>query len=231
LHAVFALAERREYRVGNPVRLAKTQKIDRRRPVMLTAAQYDALLHECEANPMLHTYALVLGEAGLRCDSEALWLQWPDIHFDDGYLEIDSGRGYHRTKSGQSRRVPMSPRLAAALRDHAAQFRLGGGPWLFSHGHAERAAGNRIARLRVSFMAAARRAGLPNGFHGHDLRHRAVTLLVEAGTSVTDVQAFAGHADVKTTMRYFRASGQHVDRIRQLWSAPSAGALQAVSAR
>jgi len=216
LHAIFPLAERREYRPGNPVRLAKSPKADAHNPVILTADQYEALLRECERNPMLALYALVLGEAGLRCESEALWLQWPDMK--DGFLEIVSGRNEHRTKSGKSRRVPLSPRLAAALRSHAAQFRLGGGPWIFSHGHGEKAAGNRIQKMRASFRAAAMRAGLPTGFHAHDLRHRAITLLVEAGVSPTDVQAFAGHADIAMTMGYFHAMGQHVARIREVWN-------------
>lgn len=216
LYAIFSLAERREYRPGNPVRLAKSPNADARQAVILTADQYDALLRECERSPMLWFYALVLGEAGLRCESEALWLQWADVK--DGFLEIVSGRQGHRTKSGKSRRVPLSPRLAAALRSHAAQFRLGGGPWIFSHGHTEKAAGDRIQQLRPSFNAAAKRAGLPVGFHAHDLRHRAITLLVEAGISPTDVQAFAGHADIATTMGYFHASGQHVGRIQQMWT-------------
>lgn len=182
-------------------------------------------MRECERNPMMALYALVLGEAGLRCESEALWLQWPDVK--DGLLEIVSRRNEHRTKRRKSRRVPLWPRLAVALRLHAAQFRLSGGPWIFSHGHGEKAAGNRIQKMRASFKPAANRAGLPAGFHARDLRHRAIKLLVEAGLSPTDVQAFGGHAGIATTMGYFHATGKHVARIREVWN--SGQALQRIA--
>ena len=41
---------------------------------------------------MLHTYVLTLGETGVRCDSEALWLRWEDIDFERGLLTVESVR-------------------------------------------------------------------------------------------------------------------------------------------
>ena len=41
--------------------------------------------------------------------------------------------------------------------------------------------------------------------HPHDLRHAFVTLSLDAGASLRDVQDAAGHADPRTTRRYDRA--------------------------
>ena len=38
--------------------------------------------------------------------------------------------------------------------------------------------------------------------HPHDLRHAFVTLSLDAGASLRDVQDAAGHADPRTTRRY-----------------------------
>ena len=41
--------------------------------------------------------------------------------------------------------------------------------------------------------------------HPHDLRHAFVTLSLDTGASLRDVQDAAGHADPRTTRRYDRA--------------------------
>jgi integrase/recombinase XerD len=44
-----------------------------------------------------------------------------------------------------------------------------------------------------------------NSLHPHDLRHAFVTLSLDAGASLRDVQDAAGHADPRTTRRYDRS--------------------------
>jgi site-specific recombinase XerD len=53
----------------------------------------------------------------------------------------------------------------------------------------------------------ARRSGpaKADSLHPHDLRHAFVTLSLDAGASLRDVQDAAGHADPRTTRRYDRA--------------------------
>ncbi len=62
--------------------------------------------------------------------------------------------------------------------------------------------------LRRRYVAAQKRAGLrPIRFH--DLRHTFGTLAVRGAESIVELQAWMGHADVKTTMRYTHYREQH----------------------
>jgi integrase len=124
LHNVFAFGETLEVVTSNPVPKTRVPKGDSREPVILSADQYEALLDACEGRPFLKLFVLILGETGVRCESEALWLRWEDVDLDRGLLNVESVRKGRRTKSGKSRRVPITPRLAAALRDHMAAYRL-----------------------------------------------------------------------------------------------------------
>ena len=65
---------------------------------------------------------------------------------------------------------------------------------------------DRVAAWRL-VRKLARRAvpAKANSLHPHDLRHAFVTLSLDAGASLRDVQDAAGHADPRTTRRYDRA--------------------------
>lgn len=56
----------------------------------------------------------------------------------------------------------------------------------------------------------ARDAAVPHfaRVHPHALRHTAVTLALDSGANLVDVQDMAGHADPRTTRRYDRARGR-----------------------
>jgi integrase len=217
LHRLFALADRLEYRDGNPVARTRPPKSDARTPVILDPDQYEALLAACADRPMLTLYVLVLGEAGLRCESEALRLRWEDVDLEGGFLHVVSGRGGHRTKSGKGRAVPMTPRLRQAMRAHFAAYRLAGypsarSPWVFHHvaTRSRHRAGERIGSLRAGFAAAATRAKLPEELHQHDLRHRRVTSWLAAGANPVHVKEALGHSDLRTTMQYTHLLKEHL---------------------
>jgi integrase/recombinase XerC len=209
LHAVFAFAEELELREGNPVSKVTSPRADKRTPVILDSEQYESLLTACEGRPMLSLYVTTLGEAGVRCDSEALHLRWEDVDLEEGFLWIASGRDGHRTKSGKGRWVPMTSRLRQAMRDHFARFRFATydgqpTPWIFHHLTTRRraGAGQRVQVLRRAFESAVARAKLPTALHQHDLRHRRVTTWLAAGGDAVKVKEAMGHADLRTTMHY-----------------------------
>lgn len=207
LHGIFALAERREYIAGNPVKRTDALRVDKHEPIILDDDEYERLLKACASSPMLSLYVLVLGETGMRCDSEALHLRFEDVNLEGRYVRVVSGREGHRTKTGQSREIRMSARLVSAMRDYFAGNRLGAlSPYIFHSGDA------RLMRLRRSFKSAAKRAKLSAAFRQHDLRHRWVTLRANAGEPITDVQYEAGHAQIATTMLYYKQTPVHLRR-------------------
>lgn len=209
LHIVFAYAEQLEIVKANPVAKTDPPTGDKREPIILNAKQYEELLCACDDRPMLRLYVLVLGETGVRCDSEGLWLRWSDIDLERGLLNIESVRKGRRTKSGKSRRVPMTPRLRQAFRDHMARYRFKQyrgerTEWVFHHEldrrHAK--AGTRLGSLRRAFYGAVKRAKLPSDLNQHDLRHRRVTVWLAEGKPAHIVQKAMGHADLRTTLGY-----------------------------
>lgn len=211
LHRIFEHAEGMEYREGNPVARKKGEKpkYDGRSPVILDANQYERLLLKCGDRDILRAYILTLGETGERCESEALWMRWEDVDIADGFLRVVSGRNGHRTKSGKSRWVPMTPRLRKAMQEHFARYRLAiydgkRTPWVFHHTQTRRhhRAGERIRSLYSAFKNAAKRAKLPTELVQHDLRHRRVTTWLADGKDVVKVKEAVGHSDLRTTMLY-----------------------------
>ncbi|HEX6077269.1 MAG TPA: site-specific integrase [Micromonosporaceae bacterium] len=53
---------------------------------------------------------------------------------------------------------------------------------------------------RSWFDQVVKRAGLPKGFHPHELRHTAASLAVSAGANVKAVQRMLGHAKASMTL-------------------------------
>lgn len=231
LHRIFALADQLELREGNPVARVAAPKSDSREIVMLDDAQYERLVAQCDGRPMLRLYVLVLAEAGLRCESEALRLQWDDVDLKEGFLRVTTGREGHRTKSGKGRWVPMTPRLAEAMREHFAAYRLATyakgerTSWVFHHSSSRTnaVAGQRIGSLRHAFTSAAKRAKLPPGLHQHDLRHRRVTTWLAGGANPVHVKEAMGHSDLRTTMIYTHLVKDHLRSLVAPTAPPAAG--------
>ena len=205
LHAVFAWADRLEMREGNPVERVPAPKVQPRNAVILTEPQYSALVTAC-TDPFVQLYVIVVAEGGLRNESEALWLRWEDVDFEAGFLHVGAT---HATKTGRDRHVPLSPRLATALKQHFARFRFAAydgepTPWLFHHvdSSARQRAGGRIGSLRRAVKLAATGAKLPPTFRLYDLRHRRATTLLAKGHNMALVQKLMGHANVRTTQLY-----------------------------
>jgi integrase/recombinase XerD len=68
-------------------------------------------------------------------------------------------------------------------------------------------AGRRMTAYNVQYLVAvlARDAGIEVHLTPHGLRHSAITIGLDAGVSLRDMQDFARHADPKTTRRYDRS--------------------------
>jgi integrase len=149
---------------------------------------------------------LLCGDAGLR-RAEVAGLWWEDISFKTNQLEVKrqlEGGRYLTPKSGKPRIVPLTARLAKALRDYRhlrskhVLVRKDNTPWTasafkwWSHKMYEAAALPRF----VGQDPAHPKKPL------HALRHTFCSILADRGCPITTLKELAGHSDVRTTMRY-----------------------------
>jgi integrase/recombinase XerD len=102
--------------------------------------------------------------------------------------------------------VPLPPAAGRAI-DRAIGARTGGPILLNSRGTRmdRHAATHRLRSLATAAGVRIARA------HPHMLRHTFVTIMLDAGADLRDVQIAARHADPRTTMRYDRAR-KNLDR-------------------
>ncbi len=100
--------------------------------------------------------------------------------------------------------VPLAPRTGAAI-DAYLDGRTEG-PLLIGELHGRGTTG-RLSVAGAAYMVrrTARAAGVDKRLSPHSLRHAFVTIALEAGVPLHDVQDAAGHADPRTTERYNRA--------------------------
>lgn len=132
----------------------------------------------------------VLIDTGVRCGE--LWnLCWEDVSFAEGVMLVygEEGKG---TKGGKCRSVFMTKRVENILRARHGMnlrkpFDIGGN-----------------ARLRKAWDKARGQMGLAGdkNFTPHVCRHTCASRLVRAGTTIPVVQAWLGHSNIQTTMRY-----------------------------
>lgn len=142
-----------------------------------------------------HALACLLALNGLRI-TETLRADVTDLGHERGHRTLKL-----RRKGSKRQTIALAPRTAdaidAMLNDREA------GP-LFATRTGRRM--DRHAALKV-IRRLARTAGIEHAVSPHSLRHGFVTLALDAGVPLRDVQDAAGHADPRTTRRYDR--GRH----------------------
>ena len=180
---------------------------------------YERLVEAAEGvDPNAYLIVLLGAEAGLRC-GEMMALEWLDVDLGKRQLRIcqSEWRGQvTSTKGERLRYVPMTKRLAAALRDHR---HLRSARVLVDRG---RTLSQKMIQDRVRW--ASRRAGLER--QGvHILRHTFCSHLAMKGAPARAIQELAGHADLSTTQRYMRLSPAALEGAIRLLDAPAGGEM------
>jgi integrase len=156
---------------------------------------------------------------GLR-QGELLALGWRDVDFERRVVRVHrtykSGNGVDTPKSGRGRAVPMADEVAQALarlsererftEDDDLVFR---GP----RGHVN------AQKLGYRYKAALKQAGLRR-LRFHDLRHTFGTIAINRA-DIVQVQAWMGHADIKTTQRYlhYKSRGDEAELLSSAFAA------------
>jgi site-specific recombinase XerD len=192
-----------KYAVGEDV-IARNPVANVRRPKVgadtvstgLDKDELTALIRSAtDDSPRSLALVLLLGLNGLRI-SEALGGDVTDLSSERGHRVLRIKR-----KGGKTATVPLAPRTAEAVETYVGNRTTGplfvtatGARWHRSEAWRTL---RRLAKRAVPEKEAT--------IHPHDLRHAFVTLSLDAGASLRDVQDAAGHADPRTTRRYDRA--------------------------
>lgn len=155
--------------------------------------QVNAIL--AAADEPLKTWILVLALTGMRV-GELRQLRPADVDVSGNWVHIHSRPGA-RTKTRRSRKVPLHPRLRAALEP----LPQSGDAWFFTARPSRKypGGGNWINPKRVNdqFVRLLGTLGLPTGraagFVVHSLRHYVETFTVNAGVPQRVIDAWLGH--------------------------------------
>lgn len=184
---------------NNPVDKVRVRADPPRHHIYLTPTQVRALLEHLTPHYRLLTETLVA--TGIRI-GEAAELRVKDLDLERGRIQVARGWADGEVSAPKSRRTRSVPVPAALLAQLAAAVEGKGRDELVLTGPN----GARIDRrnyMRRHLEPAAARAGLPEGFRTHDLRHTFASLAISAGANVKVVQNAMGHASADITLRVY----------------------------
>jgi integrase len=161
-----------------------------------------------------HTAAAIatLAFAGLRAGEMQRLQTKNDIDLRRGWIAVCSRDGLE-TKTRQSRRIPIHPRLKSYLK----QIAPSSGPWLFTDPGTDGAPIN-IRKLNAEFQAVAKQFGMnvgrkQLGYTLHSLRHFFETFCVNARIPQRVVDQWMGHTgDRSMAAMYYQLSPDESQR-------------------
>ena len=184
-------------------------RYDETLPTIYTREQIKDIL--AAADPYMRLVIGLALKCGLR-DQEIVHLEWPDIHRPDRVLRVSSKPRYDfRVKDSEERDVPVPDDLMVELeRWHAKHPR--------TRLLLETKKGIPNRKMLRMLKRLAKREGLNcnrcdgcNAALGecqewtlHKFRRTYCTTLLRSGLDLRTVQAYMGHADLASTMRYLR---------------------------
>ena len=162
----------------------------------LRPAEEKALLKACgtHSNPMLLWIVKVALYTGMR-QSEIQTLVLEQVDLKRRVLRLSE------TKNGSSRTVPLTKRALTVMRAAVKNPVRPDETNLVFFGEPGRDGQRRGYDFKPAWFAAVRAAGLKN-FRFHDLRHEAVSRLVEGGLSDQETATISGHKSMQMLRRY-----------------------------
>ena len=166
-------------------------KKEKRLPRYITPEQFADLL-SATTSKKHQLIMLVFYATGLRL-SEARYLKWEHIHFDEGIIIVVSGKG------SKDRIAILPTDLSDQLQSYRKTLRANQ-VYVFEG----KTMGKAIAPKTVqwAFKRARKKAGLPEWVTAHVLRHSYATSCLKNGTNLLSLQTLLGHKKLSTTTRY-----------------------------
>jgi integrase len=208
LHAMCRKALEWEMVARDPLAGHKLEKADNRRTRFIEDAEFYRLVNE--AHPDLAPILMMARYTGMR-QGEILHLRWADVDLHRGFAHLS------RTKSGDSRTVPLSTEIIEMLSKTPLSERQG---YIFRHVSRDPTRAIKVPSdgsvplkrdgwLKEEFDKAVRRAELAD-FRFHDLRHTWASHAAMRGVDIQTIAAILGHKTIRMTQRYSHLSSPHL---------------------
>ncbi len=170
---------------------------------VLTREELELFHDTCKTLVPEHSvFFTMAAKTGMRL-GELLALRWDDVDFNSNFLWVK--RSYRRgiftkPKNGKSRRVDMTPKLKAVLKQHLLKekkecFSLGVEPELVFNRYGSVIEQNYIRRV---FKRVLKKAGLRD-IKLHGLRHGYASILLSEGANLFYVSKQLGHSGINIT--------------------------------
>ncbi len=176
-------------KLENPVLKIRKPKPPPGRSRRLTQAEEFKLLRAAARHSNPHFYPIVVMALETACrQGELLNAQWEHVNWEKRTLHLPI------TKNGDARDVPLSRKAYSILHDHLPRKTEGRIFDMYcSHG------------IKSSWRVFVRSIGLKD-FHFHDLRHCAISSLLERGLNTIEVASISGHRSMQMLKRYAHLS-------------------------
>jgi len=200
---LFSKATEWEYLRESPAKLVKWIKTGKGSLRCLSREEAEAFIEASKLSQNHHFYPIVVVAlyTGMR-RGEILRLQWQDVDFKSGKIQVVSRDGGY-TKNYESRSIPMNESLKEVLKKHPRRL---DSPYVFCNEK-----GEPFKDVDTSFANALKKSAVPH-FRFHDLRHTFASWLVMGGVDIRTVQELLGHKDLRMTMRYAHLAPDHMKR-------------------
>lgn len=192
----------------NPWQGMKTKKHGGRNTVI---SDDDLISLLAVANEWMRAMILLAVDSGMRA-SEARDLEWEEVDLQRGLFSLPA----ERTKTRTARRGWMSDRAIDAIR---LMPRLLGCPYVFPNPATGKPYKDTYVRqVFRNFCAEAHVRAAPGDtrLHYHDLRHSAVTRMVQAGAHPQTAQRSVGHETAAQNWKYTHLGDTDLLELKQL---------------
>lgn len=204
LASILKKAVENDYLHASPFSKLKRPKAKKKNKVVpMTFTQVEKL---ASLLPKQYRIIVWIGYYTAMRPSEALGLTWEQLDFRTNQIVIDRqisrDRNFIHEPEGlkteaSERTIGFAKDLQKLIRDHVDEFGLGpdglilksrtGNAWRY-HDAAE------------MFRVAAKAVGLKPGEGMHQLRHTCVSVLIQSGANIKQIQAWVGHSSITETM-------------------------------
>jgi len=206
----------------NPLATVGHLAEDNERMWVLTEAEEEKLLQECEKSPQRRKYLRALVELALNTGmrlGELQGLKKSDVHLRQRFLSVTG------TKNHENRNVPLNDRALEVVKGN---IMTSPSEFLFCNEH-----GKKLTVLTNAFWHAVAQAGLERAgvdekgdpvkvrFRFHDLRHTFGSRLGMRGVDTKTIMEIMGHRTHQMAMRYQHPAPDHkLAAVRRLEKLP-----------